>query len=178
MNGFQSATFAIDRMLRRWYGVREFSDAPGCMLRASIRPVRRAAPPPELALHAGERILELHFWNERMLLTRRGGPDLAWGIRFRAALVRSLALLAEAIGSEPALADIEALCADVPFHALGRLDRLAATVGRFGFIVSGDGTADAPLAPDRLADFWAAILYRACGAGFRRRRFLRDHRRD
>jgi len=92
--------FALDALLRRRYGIVEFTARPDCILR-----IARATAPRALELSDGTRIqrgdplLDLHLWNEHVPTIPPGGPTLCWAVtaahRARTSL-RALAAAAQA----------------------------------------------------------------------------------
>jgi hypothetical protein len=99
----------VDGVLRRCLGVFEFSDDPPCILRLSIgRCSRDVTLVDGTHLRRGERIGELHLWNERVPAVPREGPDLAWAWQFQRGLQRSFCALAAYVCQEPSLADVRA----------------------------------------------------------------------
>lgn len=101
----------LDRHLRRRRGIFEFTGDPACVLRLA------------LARDAGERIGELHLWNEQM-------PASALALDRR--LHRSLVLLARFVADRPELADLRRFVADLFLDAgypVARVDRAARRYG-------------------------------------------------
>lgn len=104
----------LDSLLRRCYGIREFSRDPDCLLRLAVTRSRRDLTLADgTTIRRGEPVGDLHLWNERIPPMPPGGPDLAWGLRFQRRLKRSLEELVAYLASEPGL---EALRA---FRAVG-----------------------------------------------------------
>jgi hypothetical protein len=97
----------LDVRLRR--GFVEYSQSHDCVLRVALTTVSKPVELADgLAISPGERIIELHFWNERMpqASTSQG---LGWGGRFGRRLVQSFRELAAALESDPRLADAVAI---------------------------------------------------------------------
>ncbi len=128
------AILAVDRLLRRWYGVREFTDDPACLLRiapgAAPTTVRLADG---IGLAQGDPMLDLHLWNEQLPRYHGGRFGLAWAIQFRAAFERSLRLLAAEMATDPALVHVRALRAETTFVTRGRGPKLARIAFHYGF---------------------------------------------
>ncbi|MGH7212294.1 MAG: hypothetical protein ACREF1_12645, partial [Acetobacteraceae bacterium] len=79
-----------DMALRRWYGVREFTDDPACLLRLALAPAPHAVTLSDgTRVEAGETVAILHIWNEHIPRFRRGGPDMGWAIDIRRRVLRS-----------------------------------------------------------------------------------------
>ena len=51
----------LDRLLRQWRGVFEFSDAPDCLFRLRVARAGHALRLPEGEIPAGAKVLELHL---------------------------------------------------------------------------------------------------------------------
>lgn len=133
----------FDRFLQRCLGVFEFTQAEDCILRVQFRRIWhtvRFADGQEV--RRGERVLLLHFWNER-LPSAQGASDLVWATELGKALVRSgqrvAAWLAEdaawrgvrAVGGVTALVSPDATSASA--RLMRRLGfELFPYVGRFG----------------------------------------------
>jgi len=102
---------ALDRILRRFLGIYEFSQEPGCVLRYSRARSRIAITlPGGEVVRPGDSILELHFWNDRLGASRYPGSS-SGTLRF--ALRYSLALLAAQLQSNERFVDIKAVHATI-----------------------------------------------------------------
>ena len=96
----------IDASMRRRQGIFEFCEDEDCIFRLKVTTAGEAPALVDAGLPADARVLELHFWNERLPELPLGGPDLAWANRARRATVSSLKKIAAYIQSEPDLQDI------------------------------------------------------------------------
>ena len=118
----------LDAWVRRQQGFIEFNDSPTCMLRVVVK---RAECELRLSDGAvvlpGEKIIDIHFWNER-LPKASACQGLGWGGRFGRALMRSFVDLAAAIDADPRLAGAVAIRGRLAF-ANGRNRE---EMGRFG----------------------------------------------
>jgi hypothetical protein len=125
---------ALDALLRRLYGITEFTADPQCLLR-----IARSRSPFALILSdgtpvpKGAPILDLHFWNEHIPRMGPTGPDLAWGLRFAHQTRHSLRLLAHHLATRPDLADIVALRAETSLATEIGWSRYADLARRLGF---------------------------------------------
>lgn len=99
----------LDALLRRATGVYEFSAEPGIILRLQIARAPHALPLPGGEVPAGEPVLLLHLWNERMPPIPRAGPELGWAARTSRQFAYSLRAVAEQMGSSRRLAGIRAV---------------------------------------------------------------------
>jgi hypothetical protein len=147
----------LDTALRRFHGVREFTDRPDCLLRIAIR---RATGDVRLAdgsnLTRGALVLDLHLWNEHLATM----PSLSVGLGRASALRRqigaSLCELADYIAFEPSLGRIVALRARTAFVPRPRIPKLLRIARAYGF-----DTVETPgIDPlwRRIHDFWENFL--------------------
>lgn len=130
----------VDRVLRRYYGVREFSDDPGCLLRLSRTHAERALVLSDgTAIAAGEEIIILHIWNEQVPRFRlRSGPDLGWAVDIRRRLLQSFQELARHLDEDAASAHIRGVHANVAFGSRRRRWQMRRAAARFGFDLIDD----------------------------------------
>jgi hypothetical protein len=100
----------FDGLIRWAYGVFEFCDEEECLLR-----LQWARAPHDLhfsdgtQVRAGDPVLKLHMWNERVPSLGPIGPDLAWAAIMRRRLVRSLRAAAQWLADQPDQADVRAI---------------------------------------------------------------------
>ncbi|MHB1542767.1 MAG: hypothetical protein ACYCYH_15940, partial [Steroidobacteraceae bacterium] len=100
--------WGLDRWLRHRLGIYEYSTVPRCLLRAERC---SADGPTELAdgvrVRAGDPLLRLHLWNERVPPMGPQGPSMAWARRIEQDLAVSLRELARHLapqaGGDPVL---------------------------------------------------------------------------
>lgn len=165
----------FDAFLRRQHGVWEFSQDQRCILRLGMgrcrRPVRLSDG---TVLQPGDRLLELHLWNERIPPMPPDGPDLAWAARLAHRLGDSLDLLAAWLEGNPALADVRALHGVLAVPGGERRAAWERFLQHMGFDVA---------LPDRtpwraFADFWEnlyawALIWTFNPGSLRRRELLR-----
>jgi len=127
---------ALDRMLRRYHGVFEFTDDPECIIRIAWRTAGRG-----FTLRRGGRVepadtvVELHLWNEQLPPISDDGVDMAWGAAVDRQARRSLNLLAAYLATRP---DIVAVHGDTAFGCQMGEPQRARLAARYGFeIVDG-----------------------------------------
>jgi len=126
--------FAFDERLRRRRAVFEYSRHPSCIFRLEIARARRPLVLREGGrVHPGERIARLHFWNEHVPPIPRNGATIAWARRMQVAIGDALRELARYLAARPDLADIAAICADVPNATSAQRDKLARIMAHYGF---------------------------------------------
>jgi ceramide glucosyltransferase len=132
---------AVDALLRHLYRIREFCHHPDCMFRISTSQSEEDVTLADgTHVRRGERIGEIHLWNESMPTMPKEGPDLAWARSFQRQLAFSLTRLAAHIQTNPEYREIQAFRADNSFMGQYDLGPLERKVGRFGFeVVDGDG---------------------------------------
>ena len=99
----------LDAILRRAYGLFEFSDSQDCILRLQVSETSHWLTFSDGAIPAGEKVLVIHVWNEHMLPMPPGGPDLAWTKKMFQAFLKSLGEVADYIKSEPAMQEVRAV---------------------------------------------------------------------
>lgn len=130
----EHAVFGLDRWLRRWHGVYEYTSDPACILR-----INRAEAEVDLMLsdgshiHPGDPILNLHLWNEHIQPMPKDGATLAWARRLSRAVDFSLRELAQFLASQRDLDDISALRADMRLGTTGQRRQLARIAAHYGF---------------------------------------------
>lgn len=130
----------LDGALRRLYGVREFSDRPGCLLRIAIgRAAAGLCLSDGYEIARGAEIIELHLWNEHLsgLSSRLGSLGRAAALRRQIGI--SLRELAGHVKSQPSLAGIVALRARTAFVSRNGLEKLLRIARAYGFdtVISG-----------------------------------------
>jgi hypothetical protein len=99
----------IDEILRRRQKIEEFCADADCVLRINVRPAPRPLRVEGGEIPAGTPVLELHLWNEHLPHGDPSDSGLAWAVKGRGALVRSLAALAQHIEHRSELADVAAV---------------------------------------------------------------------
>ena len=134
----------VDLILERVYRLFYFSDAPDCVLRLSWVRARAAhAFADGTVVRRGDRVANIHLWNERLPRMPRGGPDLAWGRTMHARLRHSLRLLAAYAEDEPTFAGVEAFWGEMAFAVADADDAMPRLLAGLGFEVTptayGDG---------------------------------------
>jgi hypothetical protein len=120
--------FALDGCLQRQAGVFEYSDASDCIFRAQLsRLAGNVLLVDGTVGRTGDRIIDLHFWNEQIPVQGSGGNSLAWGRRFSRSFIKSLVMLTQFLRNDCELADVNIIRANIN---LEMLDRIAE---RYGF---------------------------------------------
>ena len=100
---------SLDAWLRSFYGIRDFTDDPQCVLRIGSMP---APIPVSLSdgteIGEGELVGALHLWNEHVPRYSGNGPTLAWAKEMRRRMLRSLGLLADFVERDPSWPPVRA----------------------------------------------------------------------
>lgn len=123
-----------DTLLRRCYGVFEFTDHPECVLRLEAC---RAQADLQLSdgtrVAAGEPLGGLHFWNEHVPPFPAAGPDLRWAKAMQHCMGVSMGELARFVAQAPEWRDVKVFGGGAPF--CGRLCsmRIRRVSARYGF---------------------------------------------
>lgn len=132
-DAWQSLVGRVDTLLRRFYGVYEFSPDPECVLRVGLAPARA-----EICLSDGTRIAPgepvgiCHFWNEHLPRFAARGPDLRWAKTVQRRMRLSLHQLALHIGDDPAWGEVKAVMGE-PALARLRAYQMRRLALRYGF---------------------------------------------
>jgi hypothetical protein len=130
----EAAVAALDDRLRLRQGVFEYSRSRDCVFRIQI-----AAACSDFVLsdgvrvRAGDRIVNLHLWNEQFPVFSDRRPTLAWGRRVDRGFEYSLRELDRYLASRPDLSDVVAIGARVGFGSGERNALWARYIERFGF---------------------------------------------
>jgi ceramide glucosyltransferase len=147
---------SLDVLLRRVHHVYEFSNDEECLLRLAISVSDRDLTLSDgTRVRQGERIGEIHLWNEHIPLMPKDGPDLAWGLTFQRRARRSLRELAAYIQSEPQFQGIQAFRGETSFASRDLMELMAGMAERWGFEVVNPDHSDGFW--QRFADFWRNV---------------------
>ena len=137
--------FSLDRWLRRWHGIYEFTAHRDCLFRAE-----RCLAEESLLLsdgvrvRRGEPVLKVHLWNEHMPSMGQDGPTIAWARRASRALDTSLRELARHVAQCSDLDAVVAVCADMRLAPAKQIAQLARIVSRYGFEAAKDSRVGRP----------------------------------
>jgi len=129
----RAGIYGIDWLLRRWYGVYEFSRTDDNLLRISARVAKASLTLSDgTKVAPGDPIIDLHIWNERVPTLGALGPSLVWASRVNRRIERSLIALARHLDQRDDLNRCVALRAVAIFvsrRAAGKATRIAARYG-------------------------------------------------
>lgn len=124
----------IDLHLRRRLGVVEYSDSPDCLFRLQIaRAEYEIQFDDGTTVRKGDRLIDLHFWNEQVPVMPIGGPTLAFARRLETCLQISLIELSRYLRSRADLADVKAIRGDMSLGASGRSKQISRIAEKYGF---------------------------------------------
>jgi YkoP-like protein len=126
--------FELDRVLRRWQSVVEFTHDPACILRIRVgRLDRDFVLADGTAGRVGERFIDLHLWNEQVPAMPKEGASIAWARQMSFCFQHSLRQLARYLASRSDLDDISLLRCTMEFAGRERDDQMVRLIGRYGF---------------------------------------------
>jgi hypothetical protein len=125
---------ALDRRLRDWNAVFEYTAHPNCILRARIG---RLEQPITLVdgtrAGAGERTIDLHLWSEHIPPIPEQGASVAWARRINFGMLVSLQELAQFLRQQPDLDDVAVLQANTALTGPERRDQCIRLMRGYGF---------------------------------------------
>jgi YkoP domain len=126
--------FELDRVLRHWQSVVEFTHDPACILRIRVgRLDRDFVLADGTAGRVGERFIDLHLWNEQVPAMPKEGASIAWARQMSFCFQHSLRQLARYLASRSDLDDISLLRCTMEFAGRERDDQMVRLIGRYGF---------------------------------------------
>jgi hypothetical protein len=124
----------VDRRLRRQLGVNEYTRSSNCVLRIQIiRNTHHLLLKDGTCVRPGERIVNLHFWNEQIPLIPAAGPTLGWARRMNVRFEQSLRELVRHLAARNDMDDVVAIRAKVALGAAARSGKISHILSRFGF---------------------------------------------
>jgi YkoP-like protein len=126
----------IDRPLRRRYGVSEYTQSSRCFLRMqTIRSTRELLLKDGICVQPGDRIINLHFWNEQVPQIPAAGPILGWARQMSVSFELSLQELARHLATRTDMNDVVAIRLEAALGAVARSGQIGRILSRFGFQV-------------------------------------------
>lgn len=124
----------MDSRLRCRIGVSEYTKAPDCVLRMQIiRSTEDLRLEDGTCLRPGDRMVDLHIWNQQMPAMSEKGATLAWARRMNDGFKRSLNELAIHLAARNDVDDIVVVRAVAALGAEDRADKISRMLSRFGF---------------------------------------------
>ena len=143
---------AIDRYLRKRFGIFEYSTEDSCIFRVRIAHTECALELPDQIVSAGEPVLELHFWNEHLPPVPEGGHNMRWAVGVRRVLIASCRMLAARLEEDPKMADSRAVGGITPLFAAGDGSGWERIFTRLGFIMQPHRNPSG-----RFVEFWERV---------------------
>jgi hypothetical protein len=144
---------ALEGLLRRCYGVHEYTDDGDCVFRIALRTAQRDVILQDgVRIRRGDTIAELHLWNEQVPPMPRDGPNMAWGALVDGRVRRSLTLLADHLAAHP---HVVAVHGEAAFGCQMGQRQAVRLVRRFGF----DIVDSAPRMRTRIRHFCDDFLF-------------------
>ena len=135
LRGLAFAVLALDGWLRRRAFVKEYTRNPRCIFRIQIDRLDRAVTLSDgTGLRAGERIINLHLWNEQIPRFGADGASVTWASRLTRRVEVSLRELCRFLSVTPELGDVVAICADMALGTKRERTQSILIASRFGFL--------------------------------------------
>ena len=124
----------IDTHLRARGDVYEYSVSPQCIFRIQIVDSREAVDLSDATrVRPGDRLINLHLWNEQLPIVPKDGATLAWGRQMSRAVEVSLRELALYLRAHQDMNSVVALRANLSFGSAERSGQITGIAGRYGF---------------------------------------------
>ncbi len=106
----------VDRQAATAHGIYAFSQDPACLLRLRRTRARSRLDLPDGLVVQGAPVVEIHLWNERMpTMAQTGTGGVAFGSQFFRRFIHSCRGAAQALLSDPVLADAQAVGCNLIF---------------------------------------------------------------
>jgi hypothetical protein len=136
------AALRLDDFLRRSNRVTEYSSDPHCVFRMQIGEARQDAVLPDGAfIHRGDKIVDLHLWNEHVPVIPPEGPTMAWGRRMGSNMNFSLRQLAAFFACHAEFDHVAAVRCKLAVATAIRTGQLLRMMQHYGFEIVADGAA-------------------------------------
>ncbi len=137
--------FSLDRWLRRWHGIYEFTAHRDCLFRAERCLAEESFLLSDgVRVRRGDPLLKIHLWNEHMPAMGHQGPTVAWARRASRAVATSLRELARHVAQCSDLDAVVAICADMRLATAKQTAQLTRIVSRYGFEAAKDSRIGRP----------------------------------
>lgn len=128
------AILALDASLRRRYSIIEYTDNPLCIFRMHIvRSKHELTLSDGTRLCRGERMVDLHFWNDQVPPSSQAGMTFSRASQMTRRTQISLQELAQYLKREPDLQDISIIRINFPAVTRRKGEQMARILARFGF---------------------------------------------
>ena len=149
--------FGLDTLLRHWYSITEYSTDNRCIFRiqlAEIEDIVRLAD--GTLARPGDRIIDLHLWNEHLPRLPAGGATVEWALDMRRCLEVSLRELAAYLSVHQEFRDVRVLRGHIKLCVSEQCDQMARLCRRLGFEVANSDKPGSLI--ERLHGFGQNIL--------------------
>jgi hypothetical protein len=114
--------------------VNEYTRSSDCLFRIQIvRSTNDLILKDGTCILRGERLVNLHFWNEQVPLIPAAGPTLGWARCMNDRIEQSLRQLACHLAARRDMDDVVAIRTNVALGAASRNDKISRILSRFGF---------------------------------------------
>jgi len=114
--------FAFDSWLQRRGGVFKYSEKSDCIFRLQLRRLSSGVVLSDGTCgHPGDRVVDLHLWNEQIPAAPEAGYTLGWGRRFDRSISESLCGLAHFLEIRSDLSDVQIIRAGINLELLVRI---------------------------------------------------------
>lgn len=124
----------LDHHLRRRQGIIEYTDSPDCIFRMQVLSSDQDVLLSDgTRVRPGDRIIELHFWNEQLPTVRQIGSALTWARHMAKCAEISMRELARHLASRADLKDVRAVRGNLSLGSADRSNQIARLVSRYGF---------------------------------------------
>jgi hypothetical protein len=126
--------FGLDGVLCRCQSIVEYTSDPNCILR-----IRLSGLNSEIVLsdgtcgRVGDRIVDLHFWNEHIPRMPKQGASIAWARQMHLCFRNSLRGLARYLASRPDLDDVSVIRCNMALGGPERNAQVVRLLARYGF---------------------------------------------
>jgi hypothetical protein len=136
--------FGLDTLLRRWHAISEYSTEKKCILRIQVTKIDQTIRLSDGTMaQPGDRIVDLHLWNEHLPRQSQEGASVRWALEMRRCLETSLRELARYLSKDQELRDVAVMRGSIKFCAAAQSEQMARVCRRLGFEVcdsNGPGT--------------------------------------
>jgi hypothetical protein len=151
---FRPLMLAIDRRLRDWNAVVEYTSDPRCILRIRVGRLDQTVSLEDGTIgRIGDRMIDLHLWNEHIPSIPKHGASVSWARQWQHCMDVSFRELACFLARRPDLGDLSVLRAVTAFGARERSAGNMMLMQRYGFESTADvKPAALPKRARRLAD--------------------------
>ena len=129
--------FGLDALLRRWHAVTEYSIDNRCIFRIQLAQIEDTVRLADGTLaRPGDRIIDLHLWNEHLPRLPAGGASVDWALEMRRCLEVSLRELAAYLNVHQEFRDVRILRGHIKLCVSEQCDQMARLCRRLGFEIA------------------------------------------